>query len=282
MKKNIIIFVIMAFLLNLNCLANPKSEAKQFLKAHNTALKNHDIEKIKGFYDESYVSSDGFNLTDMAEMLEKTYDAYSNIKYKTKIHSIKASDSWAVAFMSDETNAKVYPEGKKLRSKTGYLNGTSSYIVYLKKENGTWKIIYDDILTEETKLTYGIARKINMELSTPIFIQKGKDYDVSLKMKKPENIFALGSISREEISYPIKDYKESFRRIPQSGDLERLVTANNKNLDEYAVASVGFTKVSINKEENKAKIEILGMAHIMKRINMEKPKKNEMLVENKK
>ena len=45
---------------------------------------------------------------------------------------------------------------------------------------------------------------------------------------------------------------------------------NNKNINEYGVASIGFTKVSINEEETKAKIEILGMAYLMKRINMEK------------
>ena len=68
--------------------------------------------------------------------------------------------------------------------------------------------------------------------------------------------------------YPPVDSPEKYRRIPQDGELERLVRANDKNLDEYAVASIGFTKVSIDEEQTKAKIEILGMAYLMKRINM--------------
>ena len=88
-------------------------------------------------------------------------------------------------------------------------------------------------------------------------------------MDKPDDIVALASLSREEIVYPPVDYQEKFRKFPESGDLERLVKANDKNLDEYAVASVGFTKVYVNEEQTKARIEVLGMAYIMKRINME-------------
>ena len=125
---------------------------------------------------------------------------------------------------------------------------------------------------EETSLKYGVANKIPMELITPIFIKNGSEYDLSLKMKKPDDIIALASISREEITYPPKDAIEKFRKFPEDGALERLVKANNKNLDEYAIASVGFTKVSINEEETRAKIEILGMAYILKRVNMETEK----------
>ena len=126
---------------------------------------------------------------------------------------------------------------------------------------------------EETSLKYGVAKKIDMELETPIFIENDENYDISLKMpNKPEDIIALASISREEITYPPADYNEKFRKIPETGDLERYVKANNKNLNEYALASVGFTKVSINEEITKARIEILGIAYIMKRINMNRNK----------
>ena len=272
-------------LIQLSAIANPESEIKTFLKLHNKAIQNHDIQKIKTFYAPDYISSDGFDINDMEDMLEKTYSSYKNIKYKTKILNITANDNWAIVQLKDRTYAKVYPNNeKKYKDKAGYLNGCSTYNVYLNKEKNGWKITYDEILAEETSLVYGIAKKINMELNTPLFIKNGGEYDLSLKMKKPDNIIALGSISREEISYPIKDYAEKFRKIPETGDLERLVKANNKNYNEYAVASVGFTKVSVNDKVTKAKIKILGMAYLMKRINMEKlplNKTQKILVENK-
>ncbi len=253
---------------------NPQREIKKVLKKHNRAMADHDVDLVQSYYDENYKSADGFNLNDMKTMLEKTHQAYTNIKYKTKINNVTAYDNWALAQMSDETYAKVYLDNdKKNKEKAGTLKGKSSYLVYFKKDKDKWKIVADEILMEETSLKYGVANKIDMELETPIFIENDENYDISLKMpNKPDDIIALASISREEITYPPADYNEKFRKIPETGDLERYVKANNKNLNEYALASVGFTKVSINEEITKAKIEILGIAYIMKRINMNKNK----------
>ncbi|MBR5305159.1 MAG: hypothetical protein IKU37_10065 [Candidatus Gastranaerophilales bacterium] len=259
-------------------------EIKSVLRKYNKALATHNIEKIKTFYAKNYKSMDGFNLGELEQMLEKTYSAYENIKYKTKINSINATSDWALVQMSDKTTAKIFPtEIKELKKeKMGKLEGKSVYNLYLKKENNEWKIVCDDILMEETSLKYGLANKLNMELITPIRVQSGSEYDLSLKIDKPKDIMALASISREEIVYPPEDYQEKFRKIPEAGELERVVKANNKNLDEYAVASIGLTKVSINEEQTKAKIEVLGMAYLMKRVNMDRTRKNgEMLVENK-
>ncbi len=261
----------------------PKMEIKSLIKQHNKALSNHDVEKIKTFYDENYKSTDGFNLEDMSKMLEQTYSAYKNIKYQTKIISINATDSWALVQLKDRTTANVYPtEVKEIKKeKMGKLEGTSVYNMYLKKENDSWKIVQDDILIEQTSLKYGIANKMDMDLIAPYQVKNNEEYDLSLKINKPDDIIALASISREEIVYPPQDYKEKFRKIPELGELERVVRANNKNKDEYAVASIGLTKVSVNEAQTKARIEVLGLAYLMKRVNMDKTNINEVLVENK-
>ena len=253
---------------------SPKAQVRSIMNQHSKAMSNHDIETIKSFYIKDYKSADGFDLTELENMLKKTYSTYENIKYKTKISAINAYSDWALVQMSDKSSAVLYPvEDKKIKKdKMGKLDGKSVYNVYLKKINNEWKIVSDDILMEETSLKFGVARKIDMDIVTPLLIKNGQEYDLSLKMNKPKDIVALASISREEIVYPPKDYPEKFRRMPQEGELERLVKANDKNLDEYAVASIGFTKVSINEEQTKAKIEVLGMAYLMKRVNMEKIK----------
>ncbi len=262
----------------------PKMEIKSLIKQHNKALSNHDIEKIKTFYDENYKSTDGFNLDDMSKMLEQTYSAYKNIKYQTKIISINTDDNWALVQLKDRTTASVYPtEIKEIKKeKMGKLEGISIYNMYLKKEHDSWKIVQDDILIEQTSLKYGIANKMDMDLIAPYQVKNNEEYDLSLKINKPDDIIALASISREEITYPPQDYKEKFRKIPELGELERVVRANNKNKDEYAVASIGLTKVSVNEAQTKARIEVLGLAYLMKRVNMDKISNlNEVLVENK-
>lgn len=251
-----------------------KSQIRSVITKHNKALSRHDIETVKTFYDKNYKSVDGFNLDDLTSMLQKTYSTYDNIKYKTKINSISAYDNWALVQMSDVTSATVYPvDDKKIKKeKMGKLDGRSVYVVYLKKNKDSWKIISDDILMEETSLKYGVANKVGIDLVTPLFIKNGGEYDLSLKLDKPDDIIALASLSREEVSYPPLDYQEKYRKVSETGDLARLVKANNKNLDEYAVASIGFTRLSVNEEESKARIEVLGMAYVMKRINMERIK----------
>lgn len=242
-------------------------EIKTTLKKHNKIIASNKLNLINNFYDEEYKSADGFNLEEMKTMIENTKNSFKNIKHKTKINNICAYDNWALAQMSDTTKAKVYPN-KKYKKKVGYLNGKSSFIVYLKKEDNSWKIIRDEILMEETSLKYGIANKINMDLKTPIFVEKNQDYDVSFNMEKTNDIIAIASLSREEVSYPAKETIEKFRTVGENGKLERVVKANNNGKDEYAIASVGFTKITLNEEETRARISILGMAYLMKRINM--------------
>ena len=284
MKKIFIIFIFFnlfvtsAFAFDFN---SNKIEIRSMLKQYNKALDSHDIEKVKTYFDEEYKSSDGFGLDEMVSMLQKTYDAYENIKYSSKITSINAYDNWALVQISDKTNAKLYPtQNKKIKNKKmGELEGTSVSNIYLKKVNNDWKIVYDEILMEETSLKYGIARKININLITPMNLKNGQEYDLSLQIDKPKNVFALASISREEISYPPSDCSEKYRALPQGGELQRVVKANNKNLDEYAIASVGFTKVLTNKEKTNIQIKVLGIAYVMKRINMNLIKRNsEILV----
>ena len=90
MKKTILILTILLFIApsySFELFNSPKMEIKNTLKKYNKALSVHDIEKIKTFYTKDYKSMDGFNLSEMEQILKKTYSAYKNIKYKTKLNS---------------------------------------------------------------------------------------------------------------------------------------------------------------------------------------------------
>ena len=275
--RRVILFLITLLIFIAPVNANMLSDSIQirmFLQKYNKALDNHNSEEIKSFYDENYKNADGFTVDDIIQMLEKTYSAYGKIKQKTKINSITSFDDYAIVQLTDKTSATVYPDKNKTKEKAGKLSGKSLYTIYLKKKDNSWKIFYDEITAETTCLKYGVANKIPMELNTPMLIKNGEQYDLSLKMNKPDDIIALASLSNEKIEFPSPKYQEKFRKIPSDGDLERLVKANSDNKNEYAVASVGFTKFSINEEVTRARIEIIGMAYLMKRINMVNLKEN--------
>ncbi len=262
-------------------LNSEKKDAYFFMKNYDKAVQKYELEKVKDFFDDQYKSSDGFSSNDILSMIKKTRQAFPDMKYKSKINDISIYDDVVVVQITDVSKAKVYPSidsnvkkslAKRLKKeKMGVLDGSSSFVVYLRKmPNGSFKIISDTTMMEQTSLKYGVARKIKMDFKTPVFVQNGKQYDIALTIDKPEDIVALASLSREEIKYPPVESKEKYRKIPVEGPLERYVKANDKNLNEYATASVGFTKVSVNEEKTKARIEMLGMAYIVKRINMEK------------
>ena len=124
--------------INLNFTKNPQTEIRNLLKDHNRAIQEHKLKDIKIYYDKNYKSADGFNFDDLTAMLEKTHSAYGNIKYKTKINNITAFDNWALAQMSDKSIAKIYTDKKKTKEKMGILEGTSSYVVYLKNTPEGW------------------------------------------------------------------------------------------------------------------------------------------------
>lgn len=255
-----------------------EKEIRAFLNDYNKVLVKNDLKTLAQFYDSEYRNTDGYDLEELIAMIDKTTKAFEDIKYRTKITGIDIRKDCAAVHLSDVTTAKVYPSKKfKNRDKIGKLRGESTSVMYLKKEDGMWKIHQDSVLSEETSLKYGVAKKIAMDLDVPESVKNGQDYGLTLNMKTPNKIIALASLAREEVNSEEK-FDEKFRKFPSRGNLERLVKANANNKDEYAVASVGFTKVSLNKKEKKARIEILGMAYMMKRINMDnmEPVKNEV------
>lgn len=280
MKKTLSILFLSFLLLITSVYAADSSEKeiRSLIKEHNSALTHHNTKKLATFYDTNYRSIDGFSLDEMIKMVKDASDAFKNLKYSTKIDSIEIDDNLATVKIQENTKAKIYPVKKK--DKRGILDGYSKYTMYLKKENNTWKIVKEDILEEQTTLKYGLARRIKFDLITPNYIENGKDYDLSLKIDKPRNVLALGAISNEEIKLPNENYNEKFRKISPDGELERVVKANANNKNEYALASVGYTKITLREKEKKIRIQILGVAYIIKRINMINKTNSEVLVNN--
>lgn len=297
MKKLILIFVLMIFTLPSICAIelNDYWQVRMVLRDYSNALKKQDINKIKEFYTENYRDSDGFTIDESAQMFEKMYDSYDKVKQKTKISSITSFDNYVIVQLKDTTSALINPqkeifeknnakkklsqiirEKRIIKEKQGRLDSKSVYSLYFKKIDDKWKIFYDDITAETTSLKYGVAKKAKMQLNTPAFIKDGETYDLSLKIDKADNLFAVASLTNEEILFPTPEYKEKFRKLPSKGELERVVRANSNNKNECAVASIGFTEVSINEAQTKARIEVVGMALLMKRINMlDSKEKNE-------
>lgn len=262
--------------------AAQKLQIRKTLRSLNHYANKHDLDKVKTFYSKSFKSGDGFNYDDFFKMTETSFNSYTNIKYRPKIKEIRAENDLIAVEIFDTTTAKLVSEPKRGAGSSnnsenapegavGDLFGTCDYINYLKKENGGWKIVSDSIISEQTSLKYGDAKTVKMELATPTSVEKNSEYSIKLTIERPQDTLVMGSLSREEITFPpLKPHTESFRKVSADGELERIVRANKSDLNEYAVASIGLTRLKIEDNMTSIKLQMSGVAFLMNRVNVVK------------
>lgn len=279
MKKLFITFAF--FILSaLSAFSMPSSdilEIRTFLHNLNKYSNEHNIEAIKEFYSKDYVSYDGFNYDGFFASVNETFKTYPDISYKSKIKSIKITGNFATAEVIDTSYSKRQtPTQSIINNKPvldqkldGIMESKCHYVMYLKKNKGKWSVYSDNIISEETAIKYGKAKDINIDILSPHVVNEGDEYCITLNVeKKPKNAILLASLSREEIKYPPTIPQDIFKKVPKDGTLERMVKANKKGINEYSLASIGMTEISLNDTKTAINYEMSGIAFLMKRVNV--------------
>lgn len=252
-----------------------KAEIKEVLAELEKYSNEHNIEGILSLYDKNYLSYDGFDLETMGKILKDTFDNYKDITYKTEIRNITVLADEAIVSAFEKTKGTIRGENtkdatSKYMSKkldVGYLEGECDYAIYLKKTKDGWKISGDNVVAETNIVKYGAAKDIPMQLVAPIQVKLGEEYCIGLKMNLPKDTKAITSLSNEPIMYPTQDPKEAYRKFPKDDILERVVRQNKKGLNEYAVASIGLTKIEVAQDLSSIRFEMTGLAFLMQRVN---------------
>lgn len=259
--------------------SNPYEEIKRTFDLHYKYSNSYNYDGLKGLYADNYVNADGFNKDIYFSLIKKTWDSYPDIKYKLSIKNIKINDNTAVVDVDEFATATTNGTSSIVQEK-GLLESFSESTYYLENINNKWLVTSDTINYEKTYLRYGSAKYTDINLSAPSQILAGTDYTASLKVIPPKDSFIIASIGKENITHPQVVSDEVFRKMPTSGILERMFTSNKKNINEYAVASLGITKAEI-KDGKELKIYVTGLGFLMLRVNVI-PKNNYIKVENEK
>ena len=245
---------------------NPCDEIKKTLYLHIKYANTYNLDGLKNLYADNYINADGLNKEIYFDLIKKTWESYPDIKYKMGIKSIAINNNIAVVQVSENAIATTNSKSGLVDEK-GLLESTSDNVYYLEKINNEWLVTSDHIIFEKTFLGYGSAKEIKVDLTAPCQILANTQYTSSLKIEAPKNSLVIASIGRENITYPQTIAEEVFRKLPEDGILERVFTANSKNINEYAVASFGITKAEINKG-TEIKIYVTGLGFIMSRVNV--------------
>lgn len=242
----------------------PEAQIRSFFKKYNRYSSKNNIEKLKELYSDDYINNDGFNKETVFKMMEMASGAYKDVSYITNIESIKVDGNYAVVKAYEVAKGETVKSIEKLKD-TGSISSEIYYTDYLKKEGNKWKITASEITSEKVELKYGEAKNMIVDVSSPLAVPAGSEYEVSMKAQTPDGVFVVGSIVNEPIVFPQVQAKDVFRSI-KSERLARLLTANKDRNNEYATISIAITRAQV--EPPSVVISMTGMAFVMRRINV--------------
>ena len=246
--------------------SNSQTEVKNTLCAHLKYANTYNLEGLKSLYTDNYSNADGINNEVYFDLIKKTWVSYPDIKYKMDIKNIEIQGNRAVAQVSESALASTNSKSGVVDER-GCLQSTSNSVYHLEKINGGWLISSDYVIAEKTFLRYGSAKTINVDLAAPFQIPEDTQYSAVLSVEVPKNSLIIASIGKENITYPQSIAEEVFRKLPEDGVLERVFKANDKKINEYAVASYGITQAEI-KNGTEIKIYVTGLGFVMSRVNV--------------
>ncbi len=274
--------VIKKFSLKTKFQRSPESQIQSFIKKFNRYAEKNDMESLKKMYSDSFVNNDGFDKKTLFEMMSLAIDAYKDIKYTTTIEEIKIQGDYA-SVKAHETAQGLTAKSQVQVKDYGLVNSDIYYTDYLRKEGGTWKLLSSVITSEKLSLRYGQAKKMNISIEAPDMIPAGCDYNVKVTTTSPDGVFMVGSIVNEPIIHPQISKKDVFKGM-KSDVLERVLTSNTDNHNEYASVTIGITVPVVNPPE--MSFDMVGMAFVMSRVNVVNKKndnnKNKEIVDAKK
>lgn len=283
MKKISVLLIISALFLAIPSQAGvistykAKVEENKVLKSDTNAIRiilnqqtehanKHNALALESFYSNDFINSDGFNKEVYFKLIKETFETYPDITYKTYIHNIQVTDDHATAFVTETAVATSKEQIGEFET-IGELFSASNCIYHFEKHGTVWLVESEQVLEETSALKYGEARYINIELNTPKLVGAGKHYTSTLKVDAPKGTTVVASIGKENIIYPQVKAEEAFRRLSSENILERVFKANNSNVNEYNVASIGLTRAE-NYDEKHIRVYMNGLAFIMTRVNV--------------
>lgn len=245
---------------------NPYVELRKSLCAHLKYANSYNLDGLKTLYADNYINADGLNKDIYFDLIKKTWESYPDIKYSMEIKNLEISTNTATAQVVERAIASTSAKSGIIHER-GILESTSNSVYYFEKINNKWLITSDHIISEKTMLRYGVANDVRINLIAPNQIPANTEYTAALDIQAPKDSLVIASIGKENITYPQVLAEEIFRKLPDDGVLERVFKSNNKNINEYAVASFGITKAKII-NQSELKIFVTGLGFVMTRVNV--------------
>lgn len=284
--KRLLLFILLSFSLSQVCFANEacfnlhifKNDTKEIKSLLNSQVRYANRTNFKKFistYDKEYINADGFNLETYSKLVKEIWETYDKIEYGIKIKDIDVENDTATVALLETSYADLYAT----KDMEGVLKSEADSVYYLKKTDGKWKVVSDEVKTETTSMLYGEAKDLDIKLTAPQEVEANTEYTASLEFTPPVGSLAIASIANDKVTYPQPQTEEVFRKLPEDNILERLFTSNSDNRNEYVIASIGLTKADIC--DLSIKLSLTGFGYQITRVNVVPQKRKESDVKDK-
>lgn len=232
------------------------------------ASNDHSLNGIIRHYSPTFISGDNFNLKQIQQLIEETWEAYPDIHYKSQPLEIRFHGDYATIETFDIAKAIAPPEDYMIKKLEGKLVSKSRSLLFFKRIGDSWEITSDDTIWEEANIRYGIGEDVKIILSAPEQVKAGESYSAVVKADIPEDTFTIATISNQILEFPHPKVDGKFRALARdSHDLQRVMKANKKNRNEIVTATLGLTNVLQSKQERPS-LSVNGIATIVKRVNV--------------
>lgn len=259
--------------------AVPKSNDAQYIQKSEKEIKDilnkqvelsnkKDWETMQKYYAPDYRNSDSFDKSTTFAIIKENYEIYEDLKVSLKINNIDVKGGFAVADVLEQAS-KDNLQRDDIEYK-GKLNAEARTLYYFENINGKWLITAEYSIYESNIITFGEAEFAGVKLEVPMFVPAGKQYNAVLKINNlPNTAVIMGSITKSDAVYPIVEEDDSIDsyRIFEDTVLERILVANNDNINEYVSGTLGITR-SKPLPNGDFKLYLSGLALVMNKVNV--------------
>ena len=240
---------------------------RKFVADYEKLQNKHNLTALKQVYSDDFVNADGYNKTQLFNLISQTLSNYPDIQNTYEIADIIPGDNFATIFLNQTVSATT-KENSKITNDKGEYNAKLKMVMYLKKYNNKWKIYSEDVNYESSTLAFGSAKGVEAEVNAPQKVLANTDYCAGFSVDVPEGYNAIASVNVTQLVDNYKMTSESYRQIEKDKQsLERVIKANNDGNNEAVMVSIGFTKQE-NDMFKKPKIELSGLLILFQRVDI--------------
>lgn len=214
-------------------------ELKEILTNFEATANQRNVQEMMNFYSEKFTNSDGLDYSSLSDLLKSMWSDYPTLKYSVQL------ESWEKDGDTIVTETITYIQGYNRK------NGRLIFINSSLKSKQYWsnkKIIRQEILSEQTRLTTGINPP-NIKVVAPETAKVGEQFNFDVIVSEPlgEDVL-LGAVIKEptQADFYVNHSSIELEVLP-AGGLFKLVNpdkAGDEWLSAILVRGDGITSVT--------------------------------------